>query len=321
MNAVSIHMGRLLPGLLVVAMAIAPLVVVKKKHGSPKNVVKHDSTSKAQHSTVQWTSDLPKGVEYDPPLHTEGAIENATKVAKLKQQLATALEELQIERREHAITRAQNIELMEDLRSKREEVLVARAEAQCAKDICMLSLSEARRELQAVGSITQEKAATDEATIVRLQSRVAWLEAKDSPEGSQSEGLVGAKVQGLEDISPWLVDRDNQNLDPPSPFPFKLAEREPFEGFGRPPLYPNRDCMPGPSMREVISQKERKIAVLNDRLSECYNQLQLVTSQNSSRGTVFHASELSYFDPYEQVEEWKAKSYSAPPSTGRPGSP
>ncbi|RXW19590.1 hypothetical protein EST38_g6278 [Candolleomyces aberdarensis] len=241
-------------------------------------------------------------------------------MASLKQQLAKMSEEFQRERREHAMTRAQNADLLNDLQSKREEALVAQAEARCAKDMCMSSLSEARREYQALFSIAQEKAAKDEGIIVELQNRVAKLEAEATLEISKLESE--APLEPLEDITPWFMDGSQPSLNPQKhdekwPVPTVpsstslFAEPTPYERARSPFLHPRGDTS-SLSMKQVIAQKEHKIADLKDKLSECY--AQLVASRNGSGETDFPPfldSDPFDLDPYGETEK-KAKHHSAP---------
>ena len=255
-------------------------------------------------------------------------------MADLKEQLATALEELRIERLEHATTRAENLVLMKNLQSKREEALVALAESlvalsetRCAQDIPtgMSTLPDPGREYQALYSMAQEKAAKDEATIMELQSRIAELEVRSITSLEESQTKDAATTpDGLEAIPLCFMDERKMNFDLPSSLASPFTECEPLEAFRRHPLpHSSREKTQGPSMQEVIVQKEQKIAVLKDKLSECYSQL--VASRTGTRETFFlPGSELLCFDPYDSEEEGpglkerKAKAYSAPCSIGRP---
>jgi hypothetical protein len=340
MRTVLADIGRLLLEFLRAAIAL----LVKEIHGLPSNPAKQHIT-KAQYAPAHSESDLPKvdgdGTNPGCNRQADGAplqqqikttIASANEMARLKEQLATAREELRVERLQHAITRAENIDLVKGLQSKREEALVALAEAlvslsetRCAQGIPtgMSSLSEAGREYQTLYSITQEKAAKDEANIAGLQSRIAKLEAERISEKSQTKDPAGPN--GLEGIPACFVDGSKTNPSLPSSLVSPFTECEPFEVFRRHPLpHSSQEKTPGPSMREVIVQKEQKIAVLKDKLSECYSQL--VASRSGTRESFFlPGSELLCFDPYDSGEDEspnlkdrKGKSYSAPSSIGRP---
>ncbi|KAJ2912755.1 hypothetical protein MD484_g7659, partial [Candolleomyces efflorescens] len=133
--------------LLVEFLGAAIALLVKELHG--RNTGAKPNAIKVQRAPARSDSDLTEingnGKEIGCTRQADGApipqqiriIAGAKEMTDLKEQLATALEELRIERLEHATTRAENLVLMKNLQSKREEALVALAEA-------LVALSETR---------------------------------------------------------------------------------------------------------------------------------------------------------------------------------
>ncbi|KAJ2930800.1 hypothetical protein H1R20_g6269, partial [Candolleomyces eurysporus] len=93
----------------------------------------------------------------------------------------------------------------EALTQHRQDLSIARAEA-TAKDLHITSLTEARREFQALCSAMQKKAAKDEATVVELTGRLANLEA----EGASKDARIASFMKKNEE---WRTDATSmQNM-------------------------------------------------------------------------------------------------------------
>lgn len=327
-NQILIDIGRLLLELLVATIAL----LVKEAHRLASSPTKQTGF-KFQYEGSQSNHDFPQvngsvkelGFDWeDDQGQAKSTHENGQ--VNLKLQLSAALEMLQRERQEHGITKDKISDLQKQLASaldelqwKREDLLVARAEAQCAKEMCMTSLSEARREYQMLFSITQEKASKDETTIVDLQNQVSELEARGVSEEPVSEIAAVAKLQGLEDITNAQPDDEIWPVPSKPSWVSLFTEPEPIEGCPPHPFWDPRKGTSSLSTRDIIAQKEQKISELKDKLSECYGQL--VASRNGSGlrdSGFFPTFDPLNFDSDEEGEsrkEKKARHYSAPSLT------
>ncbi|RXW19586.1 hypothetical protein EST38_g6272 [Candolleomyces aberdarensis] len=90
-----------------------------------------------------------------------------------------------------------------ELQREREEVLVARAEAQRVEDLFMSSQSKARQEYQALGLKAQERQIRDEGTIAEMERRLERAEsricllAKENKEYKDNSTFMKEKIEAL----------------------------------------------------------------------------------------------------------------------------